>query len=225
LGATTEAIEQALIFELAGPLAGRRVLDVGCGDGLYAVGAALQGAQVAGIDISPEMIAAATTRAREESARVDFQIGNAAALPFPSGSFDVVLAVTVLCLLPSGQDVSREIFRVLKPGGTLVVGELGRLSSWAAWRRLRGWLGSATWAGARFWTEGDLRRLIDGAGLVVSQVRGAVFYPPLGWAARFMAPVDPWLGRRTTLGAAFIAVAACKSSERFEPVIEGGGTP
>jgi len=225
LGATTEALEQALVFRLAGPLAGRRVLDVGCGDGAWALAAARQGAHVVGVDASPAMLAAARARAHEAGLDARFQQADAAALPFGDGSFDVVLAITVLCFVPGAGAALREMARVLAPGGRLVLGELGRWNAWAALRRARGWRGSALWRGARFRTAGELRRLVCDAGLEVEQVRGAVFYPPLAGAARLLAPLDPRLGALTTLGAAFIAVAAVKAPSGSDTNNDGGGTP
>jgi hypothetical protein len=49
-----------------------------------------------------------------------------------------------------------------------------------------------------------------GARLNTLEIRGAVFYPPTATAARLLAPIDGWLGRTTTFGAAFIAVSATK---------------
>jgi len=63
--------------------------------------------------------------------------------------------------------------RVLKPGGLLVIGELGRWSLWAAHRRIRGWLGNPTWRAVMFRTTKDLRSLAHAAGLDVAEVRGA----------------------------------------------------
>jgi hypothetical protein len=77
-------------------------------------------------------------------------------------------------------------------------------------RRMRGWLGSPTWAAAHFRTAGELKALVERAGLSVRVVRGAVYFPPIGAVARALAPVDSWLGRLTTCGAAFIAVAATR---------------
>lgn len=105
----------------------------------------------------------------------------------------------------------RELARVLR---RLVLGELGRWSLWAAIRRLRGWLGSTTWKVARFRTAADLRALAEESGLSVTAVRGAVFYPPVGIFARVLAPLDPWLGRLTTFGAAFIVLRAVVMIER-----------
>jgi ubiquinone biosynthesis O-methyltransferase len=210
LGAITEEIEQALIWRMAGPLAGLRVLDVGCGDGAYAVAAAQRGARVAGVDTSPQMMEAAQQRAIEQGVQIDLRVADAAALPFGDGSFDLVLAVTVLCFVADAHTALREMARVLAPGGRLVIGELGRWSAWAALRRLRGWAGSRLWRVARFRTAAQLRRLVEQAGLRVERMQGAVFYPPQATLARLLAPVDRRLGRATTCGAAFIALAAEK---------------
>ena len=100
--------------------------------------------------------------------------------------------------------------RVLRPGGQLVLGELHRWSLWAAQRRVRAWLGSRTWKAARFRTPGELRALAGQAGLRVTALRGAVYYPRIGWLARAMAPLDPWFARFGTFGAAFLALSAEK---------------
>ena len=63
LGRLTEQAELRLVFDLAGSLAGKRVLDVGTGDGAYAIEAAVRGAEVTAIDSSPEMLDAARSRA------------------------------------------------------------------------------------------------------------------------------------------------------------------
>lgn len=130
-------------------------------------------------------------------------------LPFPDGSFDVVLIVTVLCLVDDRAGVVREAARVLSPGGLLVIGDLGRWSAWAARRRVRAWLGSELWQSAHFSTARGLSRVVQSAGLVVEAVRGSVYYPPIGVLARPLARCD-WLGTITTVGAAFIALAARK---------------
>lgn len=210
LGAVTEAIEQRLVLDLAGELAGRRVLDVGCGDGVLACVMAARGAEVFGIDADPAMLAAARKRAADAGLRVTFLDGRLEHLPFADQAFDLVVAVTVLCFVGDAAGGIRELSRVLKPGGRLVIGELGRWSSWAALRRVRGWLGSKTWAAARFRTAGELQALVAQAGIGIDTVRGAVYYPPVGGLARVLSTIDPWLARWTTFGAAFTAVAGTK---------------
>lgn len=212
LGRVTEQIEHALVLRLAGPLDGQRVLDVGCGDGTLAVLFARQGAKVTGIDADPAMLDAARAHAETVGAELALRQGRTEALPFPDASFDVVIAVTVLCFVPEAARAVREMARVLRPGGRLMLGELGRWSTWAARRRLRGWLGNAMWQKARFRGPGALRQLAADAGLVVGCLEGAVYYPPVPWLARVMAPLDRWFGRRTSFGAAFLALAANKPS-------------
>lgn len=208
LGAATERVELGAVMALAGPLAGRRVLDVGAGDGTYALEAAARGARVTALDVDDDMLAAALARAAARGVPVATTRGRAEDLPFDDGSFDVVLAVTVLCLLPDAEVAVREMARVLAPGGRVVLGELSRFSVWAAARRVRGWLGARPWDRARFWSRGALRALVEGAGLRAGASRGAVYFPPSGAFARAMAPIDPALSRLRAPGGAFLALAA-----------------
>jgi SAM-dependent methyltransferase len=210
LGSVTERLERAVVLELAGSARGLDLLDLGAGDGTYAIALAGRGARVTALDRSVSVLHAATRRARESGTPVAVIAGDAGRLPFEDRSFDLVVAVTMLCFVRAPQQVAAEIGRVLRPGGRLVLGELGRWSAWAAWRRLRGWLGAPTWRESRFFTAGGLRRFARAAGLVPGRVRGAVFHPPLSPAAVALAPLDPLLGRATTLGASFVAIEARK---------------
>ena len=71
---------------------GKRVLDLGCGDGRFALGVAPLASTVGGIDPDPEAIAAARSNARQAGLRnVRFAVGAAQRLPYPDNAFDVVL--------------------------------------------------------------------------------------------------------------------------------------
>jgi SAM-dependent methyltransferase len=210
LGRITDAVEEALLLKVVGPPSGLRILDAGCGDARLAVALAERGAAVTGIDAEPRMLAAGRAYAESRGVTVQLVQGDVRALPFPDGSFDVVLAVTVLCFVDDAPRAAGEMARVLCPGGRLVIGELGRWSLWAAKRRVSGWLGSPVWRSARFRTARDLKRLMTGAGLDVTSVRGAVYYPPFGGAAALLARWDSWIRERTTAGAAFLVVAGRK---------------
>lgn len=212
LGRITDALERELLFELLGPVAGLSVLDVGCGDGALAAELARHGALVTGLDPDKAMLTRARRRAETESPSLQFVEGRAESLPFNDASFDRVVAVTVLCFVPQAGRAVAEMARVLKPGGRLVVGELGRWSIWAAYRRLRGYLGHRVWRAATFRTTRELGELVQAAGLDVVQTRGAVYYPPCGIAAELFAPIDLRLGRSSAIGAAFVAVSASKRS-------------
>jgi ubiquinone/menaquinone biosynthesis C-methylase UbiE len=210
LGALTETLESRVVFEIAGPLRGKRVLDVGTGDGTYAVEAAVRGADVTALDASPEMLQAAHARAERRGVAIQLFEGTVQNLPFEAERFDVVLAVTVLCSVKDVAAALREIARVLAPRGTLVIGELGRWSTWAAKRRLQSVGRESFWSSVHFWTARELHRRVSDAGLKVDATRGAIYFPPLGGVARLMARMDPVLARLGAFGAAFLCVLARK---------------
>ena len=213
LGARTESLEKEAVFALAGNLAGLRVLDVGCGDGAYLIHATRLGATVTGLDISPAMLAAARRRAGAAGVSVEWHEGRAEALPFQTASFDVVIAVTVLCWWVTDHTAAvQEMARMLRPSGIVVIGELGRYSLWALARRIRGWFGEKFWREAHFWTTEELRRLVESGGLEFGAVRGAVYYPPSRLVAKWLAPLDSLLSKITPTGAAFLCVRAGKPS-------------
>lgn len=81
------------------------------------------------------------------------------------------------------------------------------------------WLGSRLWRHGRARTGRELRNLAERAGLVVIDMRGAIYYPRWRIAACLMRPWDAMLGRLTTFGAAFIALSAVK------PRDDGGHAP
>jgi len=103
---------------------GWKVLEVGVGSGVVARDlAALVGRRghVTGVDKSRVLMAAARRRAREEglAGRMDFRLGDAAALPFRTGRFDCAVAVTVLLHVARPQAMLRELARVTRPGGVV----------------------------------------------------------------------------------------------------------
>jgi len=213
LGEIVEALEHRLLLRLAGDLQGRAALDVGCGDGTLARALAGAGgaALVSGCDIDPRMIARAAGRTAQPGATVRYIVADATHLPFADASFDVVTVVTVLAFVANAEGAVREMARVLRPGGRLVIGELGRWNLWAARRRVRGWLGASIWRTATFRTAAGLHRLARAAQLDVEQVAGAIFFPPWLPLARRLASYDAALGDRTTLGAAFVAMQCRKA--------------
>lgn len=212
LGEITEDLERRLLLRLAGELHGRNVLDAGCGDGTLTLAFAHGGAtSVVGCDIDPRMISRAISRATQAEQTIHYTVADAVCLPFADQSFDLVTAITILAFVPDTETVVREMARVLKPGGSLIIGELGKWSFWAVRRRVRGWLGSKTWRAATFRTATQLRGLVQSAQLRVEHVSGAIFFPPYTPLARLLSPWDAALGERTTVGAAFVAVQSRKA--------------
>lgn len=212
LGLLTESIEQRAVLRLCGDLSGRRVLDLGCGDGGYTLLAAKRGASaVVGLDISPEMLDVARSHADAGGTQVRWCRASVDALPFARNVFDIIIAVTALCFRGDPGTALKEAARVLRPGGSFVIGELGRYSAWAVLRRVRGWLGSRTWSGTRFRTLRELRLAVEAAGLRFDGAVGCVYYPPVTLLGKALGPFDSVLSPLGQFGAAFIAVKATKS--------------
>ena len=214
LGRITDPLEERLLLDRIGPVRGLRILDVGCGDGVLATRLAQDGARVTGLDASPAMIAAARRRAKAAGVEIDLVEGDSGGLPFPAGHFDRVVSVATLCFVDNPRPTIRDMVRVLKPGGRLILGELGRWNLWAAQRRVKGWLGSKLWRAAHFRSRADLIELADQAGLRDAAVVGAVFYPPIGIAAHLMARVDHMIGNITTIGGAFLVLTATSPAKQ-----------
>lgn len=210
LGAITERAETDLVFELAGALEGKRVLDIGTGDGTYAIEAAIRGGKSTGLDTEQEMLQAARDRAKTRGVSLTLSRGDVQHLPFKPETFDVVLAITVLCFLPDPAAAVREMARVLVPGGRCLLGDLAKHSVWAVRRRIRGWFGAEPWKRAQFRTRCELKELMQTAGLRPEQLRGGVYFPPSGALARILAPIDPLLSQLHAPGAAFTVVTGVK---------------
>ena len=158
-------ITRARLRETLGPQPGERVLEVGPGTGYYTLdvaSAVRPGGSVDVVDLQQEMLDHTMRRARERGienitpARAD-----ARRLPHPDASFDAAYLVAVLGEIPDQPAVLRELARVLKPGGRLVVGEL---------------FGDPHWV-----SPGMLRARAEDAGLAFERRSG----PAIGYFARF----------------------------------------
>ncbi|MEU5265274.1 class I SAM-dependent methyltransferase [Amycolatopsis sp. NPDC021455] len=110
--------ERPAALALAGDVAGRRILDAGCGSGPLFAALREEGAVVTGIDQSPAMLELARQRLGEDA---DLRVADLAdPLPFADGEFDDVVASLVLHYLRDWDPVLAEVRRVLKPGGRLI---------------------------------------------------------------------------------------------------------
>jgi ubiquinone/menaquinone biosynthesis C-methylase UbiE len=131
-GGRERAFRERLV-DLARVQPGDAVLDIGCGTGTLAVAAARRagpGADVCGLDASPEMIGRAARKAARAGVAVAFEVGAAEAPRFADGRFDVVLATLMLHHLPrrTRDEAAQQVRRVLKPGGCVLAVDFGKPS-------------------------------------------------------------------------------------------------
>jgi SAM-dependent methyltransferase len=114
---------EALVQRL-GIKRGMKVLDLGCGDGTTALPAAKLGAEVLGVDIAPNLVAAGNRRAKEmDLPNCRFREGDATNLSeLEDQSFDVVVSIFGAMFAPRPHDVAKESVRVTRRGGRIIMG-------------------------------------------------------------------------------------------------------
>ncbi|NNJ10923.1 class I SAM-dependent methyltransferase [Chloroflexales bacterium ZM16-3] len=115
-----------MIAGAAGPLAGMRLLDLGAGMGGFAVAAALGGARVVACEYNPAYCDIVRLRAERHGLRLPIFNAAGEALPFPSASFDTVVAWDVIEHVQSPTAMLAEIARVLRPGGHCLLTAINR---------------------------------------------------------------------------------------------------
>lgn len=152
LGAFVIAEEERALKALLPP--GESLLEVGAGTGYWL--RRLPYPRKVGLEPSSAMLRVG----RERVPEAVWVEGQGEALPFPEGSFDVVLLFTALEFVEDVGKTLSEARRVLKPGGSLLVGILEALSPWAALYRRLGEEGVPPWPHARFLTREDLKDLL-----------------------------------------------------------------
>jgi SAM-dependent methyltransferase len=100
---------------------GMKVLDAACGSGNLALPAARTGALVTGVDIAPNLIKQARENAEREGLRIQFDEGDAEALPYEDASFDAVVTMFGAMFTPRPESVAAELKRVCRPGGFIAM--------------------------------------------------------------------------------------------------------
>src|ERR1700761_799737 len=112
----------ALVIDRVGVAPGVRLLDVGTGNGgNLAIPAALLGAEVVGLDITPELLEHAVRRAAEAGVDVSWGEGDAQQLPFADAGFDRVTSTFGAMFAPDHQRAAGELVRVCRPGGRVAM--------------------------------------------------------------------------------------------------------
>jgi SAM-dependent methyltransferase len=115
----TTSATAARLVTFASVQAGQRVLDVGCGTGVVAITARRRGAVVTGIALTPELLKRAHENAAVCNVDIEWHEGDVESLPFGDGAFDIVLSQFGHMFAPRPDVATREMLRVLKPGGLI----------------------------------------------------------------------------------------------------------
>lgn len=126
-------LETPFLIGPRGILAGKRVLEIGCGRGVgMEILLALGAAHATGFDLDPKMVALAQKRVAKYGSRARVFVGDAEAIDAAVASFDVVVDYGILHHIPNWPQALKEIARVLKPGGVFYFEDLlkGLISAW-----------------------------------------------------------------------------------------------
>jgi SAM-dependent methyltransferase len=209
----------AKAVEASGIAEGDDALDVACGSGNATIPAALTGAKVTGLDITPELLEAGRANAAQAGVEIDWIEGDAEQLPFEDGSFDAVISVFGCMFAPDHRATAAELARVLQPGGRMAVcawtpdGNIGQFFMTVAKHMEpppEGFQPPILWG-----TEDHARALFDGTGVELEFEQTAVDFvadsaeeflaeyeaklPPIVAAKAALEPEGKWDALRTDL--------------------------
>ena len=167
------------------PLAGLRLLDVGCGGGLMAEPLCRLGAAVVAIDAAEPNVRAARHHASAQGLAIDYRHATAEALAAGGARFDAVLALEIVEHVADLDSFAAACAGLVEPGGSLFVATLNRtLAAYAlaivAAERILGWVPAGSHDWSRFVRPAEMVRLLRRHGLAVADMRGMVYDPLAG---------------------------------------------
>ncbi|WP_108811407.1 bifunctional 2-polyprenyl-6-hydroxyphenol methylase/3-demethylubiquinol 3-O-methyltransferase UbiG [Sphingorhabdus sp. Alg231-15] len=186
LGYIREAIDLHFGTEASNlrPLAGKRVLDVGCGAGLVCEPLARMGASVIGLDAAPENIAAA--KAHAEPQRLDIDYRNIGIETFGESGFDLVTSLEVIEHVDDPDMFVAGLANALTPDGLMIVSTPNRTAMSKLMlvdlAEMTGRIPKGTHHHDQFFTPGELEELLGQAGLQVIDTTGLSYSPSHGFA-------------------------------------------
>ena len=185
------------LVDSLGITSGMDVLDLGCGDGTTAIPAARTGANVLGVDIAANLVAAASRRAQEGGLDdVRFREGDASNLAgIGDASFDLVMSIFGAMFAPRPYDVASEMVRVTRPGGRIVMGnwipgdatlvaQILKISSAYTPPPPQGFVSPMTWG-----DPDEVRARFEAAGIAADDIRwerATWVFRPQGSPAQFL---------------------------------------
>jgi ubiquinone/menaquinone biosynthesis C-methylase UbiE len=194
-----------------------KALDVACGDGNATIPAAQRGAEVTGLDLTPELLKAGKAAAADGGVEIEWVEGDAEQLPFEDASFDAVMSVFGCMFAPDHQAAAGQIARVMKPGGRMAIcswtpeGNIGRFFMTTASHMPpppEGFQPPVLWG-----TEDHVRSLFEGSGVEPEFERTAVDFV-------FDSPQAVLEEYSTKLGPLVVARAALEAEGKWESLAD-----
>jgi ubiquinone/menaquinone biosynthesis C-methylase UbiE len=168
IGRLVKEYENKLVLDMLRPKHGDKILDAGCGTGIFTLVMLSGGASVVGLELSLPML----LRAAKKLAGYPFQViqGDMRNLPFPAGEFDKTISVTAIEFIEDAKEAVDELFRVTQPKGRIVVATLNSLSPWAVRRKAAAERGHPIFKQAIFRSPDELQALSPVAGKIKTAV-------------------------------------------------------
>lgn len=156
-GAFVDRVESDLAFSMLKLEPGMKVLDVGCGTGIFSMKLAEKGCIVTGIDVSEGMLAVAREKAAEKKLPIAYLQMNATELAFDDGAFNAVLAMAAVEFIEDTARAVEEMFRVVKNGGQVLIGTINADSDWGEYYQSKKMQEDSIYRYAAFKTIDDLK--------------------------------------------------------------------
>lgn len=186
---------------------GTRVLDIAAGNGNFAIAAAHLGGRVTATDFAPRMVELGRARSDAEGLAVTWLEADAESLPFADHDFDLAASVFGAIFAPQPELVASEMFRVVRPGGTVAMvnyagGYFQRLSELIGAFSTR--TGPALPSPFEWGDEAEVRRRFAPHAVSIEIARGTLpvhFDSPADWRARFADANPPLMGMKAMLPA------------------------
>jgi len=175
LGKFVDDIETKTSLHLLDPRKSMKILDVGCGTGNYSIKLSQLGCSVVGVDISENMLQIAKKKSAALNFDIKFLHGNSEELPFDDESFDAVISITAIEFFMNPGKSIKEMLRVIKKEGSLVIGTINKDSSWGKLYSTTYFKESTVFKYANFFNKEDLNN-IEKDKLI--QSRTCLFIPP-----------------------------------------------
>ena len=168
IGALVKRYESELLLDLLSPEQGEVILDVGCGTGVFTLDILSFDPYVIGLDISRPML----VRAGHKASAYHFRgiVGDMMSLPFADGSFDKVVSMTAIEFVKDAQRTVKELFRVTRGGGHIVVTTLNSLSPWADRRMHEAKKGHSIFKKIIFRSPAEIRSIASGKAMLKTAI-------------------------------------------------------